>query len=391
MWRGVAALGVAVMFLLASTLGLVPAVVGVALAAVALIGAALLIRRHVAVREAQVEWGRGLAKQAWKDPLTGIANRPRFFANLERTLESQEPGSPGWAVLMIDMDRFKAVNDNHGHHAGDELLVEVARRLRGVVRSDDLVARLGGDEFVIAFPLAATSALAVLRQRLDQVVDVLRGPYRIGEESIESWGSVGVATSPVDGITVDDLVRRADLAMYRAKRSRSGWALFERALEFGDIGPDGLAEDLAEAIEDEQLTVKFQPQVEARTGRVVGVEALVRWTHPTRGEVSASEFVRVAERTGQIQGLSTIVLRQALGWARAWKLAGHDIVVTVNLSVLDVDRHLGSKVRRLLDDFGLMPTDLAVEMSETGILRDLEADALRADRARRHRCGRVAG
>ncbi len=334
-------------------------------ALVAFIGAAVAIngqRRATAMLDQ-------VASNAVADPLTGLANRVHFFGELESRLEAS--GTLGWAVLMIDLDGFKEVNTVHGHHVGDEVLIEVARRIKGLADPKELVARISGAEFAIAFPFAENGIDLVMHHRLDEIVVGLKGPYRTSEGLIDTNGSVGVAIAPRDGTTIDSLVRRADVAMVRARQSRAGWASFDVAMESRDSGRVDIASELARAIETGEVTVRYQPQVDALSGAVVGVEALARWTHPSLGEIPPQEFVRVAEQSGLIHDLSMLVLSQALGQARSWKLAGHRLAVTVNMSVQDVMPILGGKVKRLLSDFGLGAGDLLIELSESGIRRDL--------------------
>lgn len=329
---------------------------------------ALLVQLRSVLRNALL-FGR-LSQQALHDPLTGLGNRSHFMRRVAPELAEVEPDHP-LVVLMIDLNRFKEVNDTLGHHVGDDLLVEVGERLRTAMRAGDPIARFGGDEFAVAFRITSGDPETVTARRLDDVARSLRGPYEIQGLQVDSSGSIGAALAPQDGTDLEELLQRADLAMYQAKRAGGGWLRYDAEMETENARGVALAADLREAIEREQLTVTYQPQIDVATGGIAGVEALVRWTHPSDGEIAPDEFITVAEKSGLIQRLSNLVMRIALGQAREWKLGGRSLPVTVNLSPMDVDRELAGRIHHLLDEFGLDPDDIVLEMTESAIMRDL--------------------
>jgi diguanylate cyclase (GGDEF)-like protein len=308
-----------------------------------------------------------LELRAMSDELTGLPNRTALQERLDRALSSGDPESPV-ALLLIDLDRFKEVNDTLGHQAGDAVLLQVARRFRDALSTSDTVARLGGDEFAVLLPATnlagAVHVAKKLRAALEAPVLFLGRPLNVG-------ASIGIATrlGPEDGAAA--LLRRSDVAMYAAKRGRTGYACY--AVDQDDHSPDRLMllGELRQAITANQLVLHFQPKVSLETGRIVHAEALVRWQHPQHGLLAPDRFIPLAEQTGLIAPLTDWVLDAALRQARVWRERGRAIPVAVNVSVQNLDDpRLAASVAELLDRYGVPPRDLIVEITETSVLVD---------------------
>ena len=312
-----------------------------------------------------------LHHQAYHDPLTGLANRTLFTDKVRETLN----GSRGEvAVLFIDLDDFKTVNDSLGHAAGDELLISVAGRLRSCLRPEDVVARLGGDEFAVMVEdgrNAEEAAAAVARRIMDAFVM----PLTVGSESVAVYVSVGIATGAGRDGSAEELIRDADVAMYKAKSAgKNRFQVFHPSMGAAVLERHGLKEELRLAIEREQLTLYFQPIVTLETGELVAEEALVRWQHPRRGLVAPNDFLPLAEETGLILSVGQYVLEAACHQARTWQLergGGSELAVHVNLSAIELrDRLLAERVRETLAQTGVDPRMLVFEVTETLLLED---------------------
>jgi len=306
-------------------------------------------------------------RQAHTDELTGLGNRRLVYSELEAALRARRD-SDRVALLILDLDRFKEINDALGHHIGDRLLRLIGPRLANQLHADDLLARLGGDEFAVLLRGAdgdrATSMAARLLAALDAPID-LEGI------AVHVDASVGIAVCPDHGTEPATLLQRADVAMYQAKSARSGWQLY--IFRPGEHGRDRLQtiQDLRTALDQGQFLLHYQPKVDLRTGRVAGVEALVRWRHPGQGLLYPDTFLPLAEQTGLMRSLTSTVLQTALQQAQAWRQAGLDISVAVNLSVANlIDTHLPVEVGNLLAGFGLPASALELEITETTLMVD---------------------
>jgi diguanylate cyclase (GGDEF)-like protein len=319
-----------------------------------------------------------LHHQAYHDPLTSLANRALFTDKIKEALGG---GSDDVAVLFIDVDDFKTVNDSLGHAAGDELLISVASRLQACLRPDDVTARLGGDEFAVMVRErrdAEGSAVAVARRIMQAFLE----PVAVGEESVSVYVSAGIAASHARDVSAEELIRNADVAMYEAKASGKGrFAVFHPSMGTAVLERHGLKEELRLAIEREELRLYFQPIISLATGEPVATEALVRWQHPRRGLVNPAEFVPLAEETGLILSLGQWVLDEACQQAKAWDVerrqTGRDapeIDVHVNLSAVELrDPHLAARVRATLQHTGVDARRLVFEITETLLLDDAES------------------
>jgi diguanylate cyclase (GGDEF)-like protein len=311
---------------------------------------------------------RKIEHQAVHDDLTTLPNRAYFRKRVEQALrESKEAGS-GCTVMLIDLDRFKEVNDTLGHQSGDLLLQELGARLRGLFRSSDIVARLGGDEFGVLSPGAVDVPSArALAERIRQGIEK---PFVIDGLTLKVGASVGIALFPEHGEDVETLIRHADVAMYVSKRTHMP-KLY--AAEDDHYTHDRLAlvAGLRRAIEEGELVIHYQPCVHVRTGELRAVEALVRWQHPERGLLAPAEFVQLAEENGLVRQLTAYVLDTALAQLRAWRDQGFDLRLSVNLSGRDVlDLGLPDQVRGLLAKWEIDPSRLELEISENTILTD---------------------
>ena len=298
------------------------------------------------------------------DPLTGLANRTHFQDRVELSLVAGEPS----AILVMDLDRFKEINDTLGHHHGDLLLVEVTKRLQAQLRRVDQLARLGGDEFAVQLTGAELEDAIQAAQRMHRA---LAEPITIDGISVNVQASIGIALAPTDGTNATLLLRRADVAMYSAKRSHTGMAVYEVAQD--DTSPRRLtlASELREAIVAGQLELHYQPQLSTTTGQVVGAEALVRWNHPEYGLVCPDEFLPLAEQTGQIRQLTRWVIRSAVAQAAAWQQVGLQIDVSINVSVRNLlELDLPDFVTKVIKDAQLRPNALTIEVTESHIMAD---------------------
>jgi diguanylate cyclase (GGDEF)-like protein len=319
-----------------------------------------------------------LRHQALHDALTGLPNRVLALDRAEQMLARARRQHMPVAALYIDIDGFKHVNDTFGHAAGDELLRIVATRLEGIVREGDTAARLGGDEFVVLVEGSALDAGPELVA--ERLLEVLRLPYDMNgriARPLSLTASVGIA-SGLRG-SADELLRDADLALYEAKAAhRNCYALFESGMQTAAQDRLTLQMDLAEALEDEQLFLLYQPTFDLQSEHVIGVEALIRWRHPTRGVISPVEFIPIAEESGLIIPIGRWVLQEACRQAATWRGRGHQIGMSVNVSGRQLDHdELIDDVRGALEHSGLDPRTLTLEITETTLMRDAEATALR--------------
>ena len=303
------------------------------------------------------------------DPVTDLPNRTLFRDRLRQALLAAQRDRGVAAVLLMDIDRFKDVNDTLGHPNGDRLLRDIGVRLGAPLRASDTIARLGGDEFAVLLPRVAGPAGAV--EVAEKLLSALEAPFTIRDLSIHVEASMGIALFPEHGADPDALVQHADIAMYAAKRARTRVELYSP--DTGDDDPRQLVllGELRRALEGEELVLHYQPKIELCTGDVVGVEALVRWRHPTRGLLAPAEFVPLAERTGLVRRLSARVLNMALADAQEWRRQGVDLEIAVNLSVANlIDPRLLDDVARALADSQLPPARLELEITESVFMDD---------------------
>ncbi len=323
------------------------------------------IRRRMRAMEDQVEQ---MEHYAYHDTLTGLPNRTLFYDRMEQALQTAQRSGVTVAVMVMDLDRFKEINDTFGHDSGDQLLREVAINLRGGLRQSDTVARLGGDEFAILAPSVAGPLGAMTLA--DRAVEALQRPHQVSGVEVDVDASIGVALYPHHGQGVDALLRCADIALYVSKASREP-ALY--AVEHDHHSADTLAlsAQLRRVIAQREITLYYQPKVDFRTGRIRGLEAVVRWEHPTRGLLMPGQFVPLAERTGLIRAMTSLVLDLALEQCSAWGDAGLNVAIAVNITDRDLlDQRFPYEVRDLLEKWQVHPSLLELEITENTVLTD---------------------
>lgn len=322
-----------------------------------------LIRR----REAEAR----ATAQALHDPLTGLANRRKLWDHLTAALAARRVNDVACGLLMIDLDRFKPINDLHGHEAGDAVLKAVAERLRAIVRSGETVARLGGDEFAIVLPQVASSLDAIRPAR--RILSTLETPIVVGELSCQIGASIGIAvadsTSATDG---QDLMRQADAALYAVKRSgRNGIQFFEPAMDAEIQRRARLELALREGLRRGEFSPAFQALVDLETGAILGYEMLARWTSAAEGAIPPATFIPIAEDTGLIGELTLDILAKACAQARSWP---EHQTLAINVSPLQLrDATFPAQLLTALHDAGFDPRRLEVEVTETSVVTDYES------------------
>jgi diguanylate cyclase (GGDEF)-like protein len=315
-----------------------------------------------------------LRHQAYHDALTGLPNRRHLLEAVEQELER---GAGSTAVLYLDLDNFKTVNDTWGHSAGDELLVAFARRLEHSIRAEDLAARLGGDEFAVLVREADDEAAIAAAQRMLESID---GTYTLGRGDVASHASVGIAVGAGAGTSAEDLLRNADIAMYSVKRSERPYTLYEADLHEQLRAQRQLALDLEAALERREVVVHFQPVVRLADGEIEGFEVLARWPHPTRGLLTAADFLPVAEETGLSVELGRCVLQQALEVARRWP---ESLSIWLNLAPAELaNERLVETLAESLDEFGVAPSRLVIEVTESAVVQGSEGAVIAMQRLR---------
>jgi len=316
---------------------------------------------------------RKLVHQATHDGLTGLPNREHFTTSLETELKTINPGTPPPAVIFIDLDNFKAVNDSLGHVVGDQLLISVSQRLEGCLGPGTLLARFGGDEFTVLLPGRTEQNCAT--DTAASILNALRAPHFIGEREFRIGASIGIVEASADVLTAEDLLQAADIALYRAKAAgRSQFRLYEPEMAKEVRARVDLESELERAVELGQLCLYYQPEIDLDTGRIVGAEALIRWNHPTRGVLAPGAFIDIAEESGLILEIGTWVLEAACNqldeWRTKYPFTKH-MELGVNVSARQlresnfVDLVAGSQRRA-----GLPPGQLKLEITERVVVED---------------------
>jgi diguanylate cyclase (GGDEF)-like protein/PAS domain S-box-containing protein len=336
--------------------------------------------RDISERKAYIE---ALGHQALHDALTGLPNRTLFADRMNQAIASAERAGEPRGVLVMDLDGFKRVNDTLGHDRGDTVLREVSKSLMAALRETDTVARLGGDEFGIL--LDGASDLAAAATAAWKIQQACEPEFVIDDEVVRVSTSIGIALFPEHGKTTADLLHRADLAMYDAKRSGASYAVFDEAHEQQMAYSLALLAGLRECVAREELVVHYQPLIDLETRGTTGVEALVRWRHPTRGLLQPASFLPQAERTALIAPLTRWVLNEALRQQQAWRGEGVDLTMAVNVSArtLHPTGELPDTVAELTDIWGSAPDRLTLELTESALIEPAAPDVL----ARLHSMG----
>jgi len=328
--------------------------------------------RDISERKAHTD---ALEYQALHDALTGLPNRSLFGDRLRQALLAARRNQKMFGVLLLDLDRFKDINDALGHDRGDSLLQEVTARLRGVLRATDTIARLGGDEFAVLTIDARHPDDVVATAK--KILASLEGPFAIADQMVETGASIGIAMYPVHGDDPSTLLRRADVAMYVAKRAGGGHAVYAPEQEAQTLRRSGLAGELRRSIPQGELVLHYQPQITLATGAIHSVEALVRWNHPREGLMPPDRFISMAEETGIIHPLTAWVIDSALTQMCRWLEDGLDVSVSLNVSPRNIDDHsLEEMVARALGNFKVEPHRLTLEITEGVAMAAAAAKAL---------------
>lgn len=311
---------------------------------------------------------RALEHQATHDSLTDLPNRVLLNDRLVDAIRAAKRARTSLALLLMDLDNFKEINDSFGHQSGDVMLCQVGPRLRDQLRPGDTVARLGGDEFAILLPGAGlVDAVGIA----GAILKALEQPITVEGQLLDVHASVGIVAFPQHGVTAQDLVQRADVAMYVAKRSGNSYAVYSAEEDPYDAKRVVLMADLRQALERRELLIYYQPKVNLSTGRLVGLEALVRWDHPERGWVPPNEFIPLAEHTGLIKRLTTYVLEQVLQDLRAWQRSKTAVAVAINLSMRNLlDPMFAEELTQQLQAQGVDPKLVQLEITETAVMAE---------------------
>jgi diguanylate cyclase (GGDEF)-like protein/PAS domain S-box-containing protein len=323
--------------------------------------------RDITERKAHQE---ELKHRATHDPLTNLPNRILLVERIDWALEQASRTGHSVAVLLMDLDRFKEINDALGHAVGDVLLDEVARRLEAPLDATETLARLGGDEFAVLLPETTEDEA---RRVGWELIDALAAPFSVEGFSLEVETSLGVALYPAHGTDAESLVQRADVAMYAAKHTRSGLVVYGPEQDIDHVRKLTIKGELRDAIDEGKLTLLFQPKVDHATERVIGAEALLRWHHPEHGFIPPEEFIGVAEHSGLIRPLTHWVLESALGEAARWTHEGFPLGISVNLSARNLlEEDLLPRLEEMIARHGLDPEQLTLEITESVIMDDPE-------------------
>lgn len=321
-----------------------------------------------------------LARRSFFDAVTTLPNFSYLRSAAKAVLDGSTKSGRRGALVLLDIDRFKAVNDTLGRAEGDRLLRDLADRLRAVVRGGDYVARIGGDDFAV---LLSASDEAAARVAAERVVGAVANPFRGGGRDIRLEASAGVALFPRDAVELDGLLQRAEMAMYRAKQARTSIAFYRPDSDTARRHSLYLESDLRDAIEREELSIAYQPICYIATGEIVGLEALLRWEHQTRGPISPSTFVDLAERSGFVDRLDRWALREATAQLAVWSRLGSNIVVTVNTAAQTLSDHtLPAYIEQLLEETGAPADKLVLEVTERTALDDYGQSAGVLERVR---------
>jgi len=305
---------------------------------------------------------------AFEDHLTALPNRAMFYDRLKQALLMAKRQGHPVSVMMLDLDRFKYVNDTLGHPVGDKVLKEVAVRLRELLRESDTVARLGGDEFAILLPSGDVERAGTVARRILQSLEV---PIVVEEQPIDIGTSIGIVFYPEHGEDADMLLRHADISMYAAKRNKSGFATYDSRLEEHRQEHLTLLGELRRAIEQNELVLFYQPKFNFAKNTVTGVEALIRWEHPERGNVPPSEFVPFAEQTGNIRMITRWVIDAAVRQCGEWQASGHALKISINVSARDLlDREIVAYVSGTLQKYQVRPELICLELTESALMED---------------------
>ena len=315
------------------------------------------------------EKNKQLEHMALHDKLTGLPNRTLLADRMEQVLSQSSRNKQSFALFLMDLDRFKEVNDTLGHQFGDELLKMVSTRLSAAIRENDSIARLGGDEFAVLLPQTDLKGAELCANRVLQGMD---DTYCINDVCTESKASIGIALYPDHGESAEELMQFADVAMYQAKKSQSGYAVYDPSQNTHSVRRLQLMNDLRDTIEKSEITAHFQPIVSQKTNQVTAVEALARWSHPEMGNITPDEFIPMTEQMGLIRILTMQIIEQALKECRDCKNEGYDVGINVNISVYCLqDFSFPDEVKLLLKKYDTGAEKLELEITESALMHDL--------------------
>ncbi|HSP13514.1 MAG TPA: EAL domain-containing protein [Thermoanaerobaculia bacterium] len=310
-----------------------------------------------------------LRHQAMHDGLTGLPNRVLLLEQFEKAINTARGKNSSVALLLMDLDRFKDVNDTFGHQFGDLLLKQIAARVQNQVRLLDTVARLGGDEFAVVVPAPADSDYVAATAR--RILESLQQPFVIEGQVLEVGASIGIAAYPTHGTDVRTLLKRADVAMYAAKEQQAGYAFHREGYESRSPDELGLVVEMRHAIEHDEFELYFQPKLHLRSGLMTRAEVLIRWNHPTRGLLAPAAFIPVAERTGVIRNMTDWIFDHALAQCRAWHDAGAPVHLAINVSAKSLQENtLPTKLQAMLEKWNVDPRFVKIEITESSIMAD---------------------
>ena len=307
--------------------------------------------------------------QSLHDALTNLPNRILLHDRLQQAIWTGVREKKTLALIMMDLDQFKVINDTLGHQAGDMVLQQISSRLPRLLRDADTVARLGGDEFAVLLAPVTDQAGAVIVAK--KIMETVSGPIKLGDQTLHLRASLGIALFPEHGDDVEKLLHCADVAMYSAKQAKQGFAIYDVTLDLQNAKKRFLQNDLPMAIEDNQLVLYYQPKVDLVSNRICGVEALVRWQHPKEGLIFPDDFIGIAEKTGLVNPLTRAVLKMALQQAIEWQKQGRALAIAVNISAINLqDPLFPQQVAEMIRKFAISPALLEMEVTETALMQD---------------------
>ena len=323
--------------------------------------------KEQALLEAQ-DIGSAMRHQAMHDGLTNLPNRILLHDRLQQALLIGLREKKMLALIMMDLDQFKIINDTLGHHTGDIVLQQVAMRLQQVLRGSDTIARLGGDEFAILLTAVTGQAGVVIAAQ--KIMEAIHQPLKIEERVLHVAASLGIALFPEHGNQPEKLLRCADVAMYGAKRAKSGFAIYDVEQDAQNTKQNFLQNDLQVAIEENQFILHYQPKIDLASNRICGVEALIRWQHPTEGLIFPDSFIPILEQNGLIKPLTRIVLKMALQQLTEWQQQGRILPIAINISAINLqDPSFPDQVLEIMHNFNVQPTLLEMEITETALMQ----------------------
>ena len=327
------------------------------------------LEERVELRTVQLaSLNKKLEHQSLHDALTLLPNRTLYHDRLDQAILMARRNKRTFALMALDLDRFKQINDSLGHHAGDLVLQEAAERLQAILRESDTVARMGGDEFALLLPTASNAEEAMVVAK--KILSSLNEPLIIDDRSINIGASIGIVLFPQHGEDAPTLVRRSDSAMYAAKRNQSGCILYDSSLDAEDAERLTLHMDLRQAI-GRELVLHYQPKIDFSTRQVSGVEALVRWQHPRMGLIFPDAFIPIAEKAGLMKPFTLAVIELALKQSSLWTQAGLDLTIAINISAINLqDPQFPADMAEMLNKHHVMPANIELEVTETAIMSE---------------------